>query len=171
MKNNLKILTSSQHRVNDLLKSLNVGPSKIALIRITSEKFIDLDIEIPDENVIMLDFADIEENEYERLKKEYELLEKNLEENTGRFKRFSPITKDEACSIIKFINDIINKGINTLIIHCDEGKSRSRSLAIAISEYILNDLEQAKMYKELQTTRINKTIIYKIKETVKNECK
>ncbi len=165
----MKIQTFSKEQIIEALKNIDISKidlSKIAVIRISSTPLEDLPIPIPEENVSIFNFADIEEEYWEKHKKELIEAELREEEITGIRGRFSPITKKEAYEIVEFVKNIKEKGIKLLLIHCDAGLCRSKSLAIAISEYILKDEKQAEEFKNSPLTIENKTILNKIKEVV-----
>jgi len=138
------------------------NPEKIAFIRVSSSGLEDFPIDVPDENIIEFDFADIEEEEYIRNKEKLEKQADVLEENLGIRPRYSPITEEEAREIVEFVLKMQEKGVETLYIHCDEGKSRSPSLAYAIAKYVLADEKQADYY-DVPFFHISETIVEKIK--------
>lgn len=52
-------------------------------------------------------------------------------------KFYHPITANQALAIKDFVE--INKCVNTLVVHCDAGVSRSAAVAAAIGKYLYND--------------------------------
>ena len=165
----MKIQTFSKEQIIEALKNLDtskINLSKIAVIRVSSSPLEDLPVPIPEENITIFNFADIEEEYWEKHRKELIEAELREEEITGIRGRFSPITKEEAEEIVEFVEKMKEKGVKLLLIHCDAGLCRSGSLAIAISEYVLNDKKQAEEFRNNPSTIENRTIIGKIKNVV-----
>ena len=138
------------------------NPEKMAFIRISSTGLEDLPVEVPDENIAIFDFADIEENKWLMDIDRFIKAEDRLEKITGIRPRYSPIKDEEAREIVEFVEKMLEKGVEVLYIHCDEGKSRSPSVAYAIAKYILED-EALAEYFDAPFYNLNKTVIKKIK--------
>jgi len=169
----MNIYTFSQLALKKMLETEPIPREKLlesAFIRISSEELMefpfDNDDEFIRENVIELNFCDIEEDDWKKNKSKLIEAENREEKATGIRPRYSPITEEEAEEIARFVKKHIEKGTKVLFVHCDAGVCRSNSVAYAIAKYILKDEEQANSVKNSPYSLISPTITSKIKKAV-----
>ena len=63
-----------------------------------------------------------------------------MEFNDCNTEREGGLTYDEAKQIVDFIETVVSRNdIQTFIVHCDAGESRSAGVAAAVSKYYFND--------------------------------
>ena len=168
----MKIITFSKEAITDFLNNhldkSEVDMSKFAVIRISSSLFLEpLPEEIPEENIETFNFCDIEEDLWEKHKKQLIESEDREEEITGIRPRHSPITDQEATEIVDFVERMREKNVKMLFIHCDAGLCRSRTVATAVAKFILKDKEQEEEFLNDPSTIISKTIMKKIEKAIK----
>lgn len=163
----MKLLIGSQKQVLSIVESNPQEYKDAIFIRITSEGFNDLPFTTDRE--YLFDFPDMEEQEYlDNLDKLIEYKNK-VEEVFDKEIRINPITEEEAQEIREIAERIKQEGIQKVVIHCDEGKCRSPSVAYAIC-LLLGERETAEMIKSSNYYRLSQTIIEKIVE-VNNQFK
>lgn len=74
----------------------------------------------------------------------------------GPFGKMIVFKEEMADKILKFVDEQIEKGVDTFLIHCDAGMSRSPGIAVALDE-IYN--ENNKPFTPLYNKFVYKTII------------
>ncbi len=132
---------------------------KTAIIRISSKNFKPLKHKDKFIAILELNFLDITEENF------YEFSYEEIESLKSTCPNPYPISTYQAELIINFLKKHINE-INTLVIHCDEGISRSPAVAYVIAKYFLKDNNLAKEIQEKFFP--NKTVINKLTELLEN---
>lgn len=82
--------------------------------------------------------------------------EKRFDGMEGPFGKMIVFKEEMADKILKFVDEQIEKGVDTFLIHCDAGMSRSPGIAVALDE-IYN--ENNKPFTPLYNKFVYKTII------------
>lgn len=123
---------------------------KVAMIRISSKSFDPLKYKSKFIDILELNFLDIEEEDFYKFSEEEILSLKTFCPNPY------PISLYQAEKIINFLNKHLNN-IDTLIVHCDKGLSRSPSIAFFIAKYFIKNDDLAQSIKNKFS--LNKTVL------------
>ncbi|RUM49913.1 MAG: hypothetical protein DSY47_02760 [Hydrogenothermus sp.] len=116
-------------------KALNFNPKnygKTAIIRISSKEFSPLKYKDKFIAILELNFLDITEEDF------YTFTPEEIEDLKIYCPNPYPISTYQAQQIVNFIRKYIEE-IDTLVIHCDEGVSRSQAVAFIVAKYFLKN--------------------------------
>lgn len=155
----MEVIIGSQKEVLDTAKNNQEKFKEAIFIRITSDKFEDLPFDTDKE--YLFDFPDIEEEDYKRNLPRLKKHKKSLEEILDKKIRINPITDEEAKEIRNIAKRIKEEKIDILVVHCDEGKCRSPSVAYCILK-LLDKEDLAENIKNNPRFRLSETIIKKV---------
>ena len=143
-------------------KALDFNPEdygKTAVIRISSKDFTPLKYQNKFEDVLELIFLDITDEDFYRFSIE------EIENLKISCPNPYPISTYQVEQIIRFIYKNLKK-IDTMLIHCDAGVSRSPAVAYFIAKHFLKDKNLANKF--LRDYLPNETVIKRLEDTINN---